>query len=191
MICADPNLASQDAYLSSLYSRLMRLSIEKERATLRLEQKRWLEKERNKCADPACLEKAYDTRSTKLLEQWQAHVPPAVLAELSKRSGIPPDELKDMLSDCNGNQLQMNFCAFRSFVEADLDMQQVLASCGATLPARQKEWEASRDRQCNKEADDEAEGGSMRPMIFSACQATATEARTSLLRGVKSCSTIR
>src|SRR5882672_11111195 len=82
MICADPQLASQDAYLSSLFSRLMRLSIEKERATLRLDQNLWLEKERNKCADAACLEKAYDTRSTKLLEQWQTHVPPGVLAEL-------------------------------------------------------------------------------------------------------------
>jgi uncharacterized protein YecT (DUF1311 family) len=122
-----------------------------------------------------------------------------VLAELSKRSGIAQDELKEILSDCNGNQLQMNFCAFRSFVEADLELQQVLArtmaslpeSCRASLPARQKEWEASRDRECNKEADDEAEGGSMRPMIFSACQATATEARTALLRGTKSCGAIR
>jgi uncharacterized protein YecT (DUF1311 family) len=93
----------------------------------------------------------------------------------------------------------MNMCSFRSFVEADLAMNLVVAqraealppSCRETLDATQAKWAESRDRKCNKEADDEAEGGSMRPMIFTSCQAVATEERTVQLKSVTSCTTIR
>jgi len=92
----------------------------------------------------------------------------------------------------------MNFCSFRTFVEADLAMGSVLAKklealslCHEMLQTSQANWEKNRYSKCKKEADGEAEGGSMRPMIFSACQAGATEQRTMQLRSIKSCDSIR
>lgn len=118
-----------------------------------------------------------------------------IVSELSRRSHIPQPELNELLSNCNRHQLSMNICAFRDFVAVDLEMQDVLADklatlpshCHATLQEHQAAWEARRDKTCNKDADTEAEGGSMRPMVYSDCRAVATKARISLLKKVSSC----
>ena len=202
IICKDSKLSAQDDNLSSMFSNVLRVSNRQERASLRLEQKQWLDNIRNKCATKMCILNAYMVQISNLQiqfqERWQSRISDVVLAELSSRSRIPQDEMRQLLSDCSGTQLQMNMCSFRGLVEADLDMRQVLArtmdslpdSCRASLQAKQKQWETSRDRQCKKEVE-VAAGGSRSEGIFSSCQGAATEHRTELLRSVKSCSTIR
>ena len=121
-----------------------------------------------------------------------------VIAELSRRSHISQPELNELLSDCTRHQLSMNICAFRDFIAADLEMQTVLSSklsmlpkrCHSTIEKRQARWEEARDLRCNKEADAEAEGGSMRPMIYSGCRTEATMARVALITKVPSCAKV-
>lgn len=122
-----------------------------------------------------------------------------VVSELSRRSHIPEAELNELLRDCNQHQLSMNICAARDFTAADLEFQNVLANklatlpnqCHSTLKKNQKKWAATRDRKCTKEADAEAEGGSMRPMIYSVCRTEATSARVALLMKVSACKRIQ
>ena len=122
----------------------------------------------------------------------------SVVAELSARSNISEPELRQLLSDCTHNQMSMNICMFYDFVKADLNlkitardkMAIVGPSCAATFDRRQAAWEAKRDRACNRSADREAKGGSMRPMAFSSCQAVATEARTKRLERIERCTDI-
>ena len=117
------------------------------------------------------------------------------VSELSRRSHISQPELNELLSNCNRHQLSMNICAFRDFVAVDLEMQDVLADklvtlpshCHATLQEHQAAWAMRRDKTCNKDADAEAEGGSIRPMVFSDCRTVATKARIALLKQVSSC----
>jgi len=113
----------------------------------------------------------------------------AVMQELSKRSLIPVPELRALLEDCSRTQLSMNICAFRDFVEVDLRLGAAIESrrrslsqeCRLELDQEQQAWEAERDHRCEIETRD-AEGGSMRPMLISACKVSATETRISVLK---------
>ena len=104
-----------------------------------------------------------------------------VVDELSERSQIPVSELISLLSDCDKTQLSMNICAYRDFIAADLQLEEQLAalpaSCAGSVHDQQSDWEQARDASCNQAADDEALGGSMRPMIFSFCRTQATAER--------------
>ena len=93
------------------------------------------------------------------------YAPPAeeVLTELSSRSKIPVSELKQSIADCNANQQAMNLCAFRDAVAADLMLKHAFA-----------EWEKSRDALCEKTAQHEWRGGSMKPAARADCVATET-----------------
>lgn len=123
----------------------------------------------------------------------------AVIEELSRRSHIPAAELTEILQDCERYQRNMNICAFYSFVEVDLELQKLVeerlpklpASCHAKFRKKQAEWEKRRDRKCSREADDEAEGGSMRPMIYSGCRTEATTSRIEYLQAVERCADVR
>ncbi len=108
-----------------------------------------------------------------------------VLAELSARSRIPVVELTQLLSNCEETQSSMNFCAFRDFVEKDMLLDATLSGlsgvCAHQARNEQSAWESSRDATCNKEADDAAEGGSMRPMVYSTCRTQVTAKRIDTL----------
>ncbi|MBK6981576.1 MAG: DUF1311 domain-containing protein [Betaproteobacteria bacterium] len=118
-----------------------------------------------------------------------------VLAELERRSGIPIAELQVILEDCHRTQMSANFCAFRDFIQADLRMRKAVEaklaslpeSCRPPLARLQARWEKSRDARCNRHADDQAAGGSMRPMVFSDCRATQTKRRIRALDAMKGC----
>lgn len=122
-----------------------------------------------------------------------------VILELQRRSNIPLEELSELLKDCQRTQLNMNICSFRNFIKEELEMKKVLEekleslpeSCRTKLIKQQIDWERSRDERCNKKADEEAEGGSMRPMIFTSCQAKATESHISKLRAMVGCSSLK
>ncbi|MBX3711923.1 MAG: DUF1311 domain-containing protein [Lysobacter sp.] len=116
------------------------------------------------------------------------------MEELSSRSRIPVSELRLLLSDCGRTQLSMNICAFRDFVESDLELDGALEvkrralpkACGIELGRAQMVWEAERDRECQEETLD-AEGGSMRPMLISACKARANKTRIASVKKVWAC----
>lgn len=116
-----------------------------------------------------------------------------IVKELSSRSRIPPKELQQLLNDCDRTQLSMNICAFGDFVASDLDLEAALKAkreslpgCRTQIDGAQAAWEAERDKACNEETEAE-EGGSMRPMLISACKTSATRARIALVTEMKSC----
>jgi len=121
-----------------------------------------------------------------------------VTSELQRRSNIPIKELNELLKDCQNTQLSMNICSFRNFIKTDLEIKKIRKeklkslpeSCRDKFLKQEDDWEQSRDELCNKEADEEAEGGSMRPMIFTSCQAVATEKRILKLKAVTGCSSL-
>ena len=117
-----------------------------------------------------------------------------IVAELSSRSRIPPAELQQLLSDCDRTQLSMNICAFRNFVASGLDLdaalkakRESLPQCRAQIDRAQASWEAEREKACDEETEPE-EGGSMRPMLISACKTEATQARIAFVKEMESCS---
>ncbi|WP_369938547.1 lysozyme inhibitor LprI family protein [Xanthomonas tesorieronis] len=87
----------------------------------------------------------------------------------------------------------MNICAFRNFVASDLDLEaavkakrESLPHCRAKIDSAQAAWEAELEKACNEETEAE-EGGSMRPMLISACKTSATRARIAFVKKMKSC----
>ncbi|NCT69700.1 MAG: DUF1311 domain-containing protein [Xanthomonadaceae bacterium] len=118
----------------------------------------------------------------------------AVMEELSARSRIPLSELQSLLGDCSRTQLSMNMCAFRTYVAADLELDAVLTAkresalpqCRAEMDRIHLVWEADRDRSCN-EATEAEEGGSVRPMLISACKTEATRARIAFVKELDLC----
>jgi uncharacterized protein YecT (DUF1311 family) len=117
-----------------------------------------------------------------------------IIVLLSSRSRIPVSELRILLSDCGRTQQSMNICAFRDFVESDLELDGAIEAkrrslpkaCRMELGRAQMVWEAERDRECQEETLD-AEGGSMRPMLISACKARANKARIASVKRLRAC----
>lgn len=97
--------------------------------------------------------------------------------------------------DCDyaGTQTQMNACAKRDYEISDKELNRVYGQLMRTLtPPKQKTlkkeqraWLKERDPKCRKEANDEAEGGSMWPMLFESCRETSTKARIKQLKQFK------
>jgi uncharacterized protein YecT (DUF1311 family) len=93
---------------------------------------------------------------------------------------------------CNpeGKQSQLNACAEDDFNNADRELNRVYKELMSkitsqkqdTLRKEQRVWLNERDPNCRKEANAEAEGGSMWPMIFNSCRATVTKARIQALQ---------
>ena len=93
---------------------------------------------------------------------------------------------------CNyaGTQAQMDVCAFRDFKIIDSELNHVYKKLMDSLtPEHQKKlreeqraWLKVRDRQCRKEANDAAEGGSMWPVMFNGCLENLTKVRIQQLR---------
>jgi uncharacterized protein YecT (DUF1311 family) len=101
-------------------------------------------------------------------------------------------------------QLEMNLCAGIEFERADAELNRVYRESIAgerqadreldrsydqrpsnetILREAQRAWVAFRDEQCTYEANGEARGGSMEPMVHGQCLARMTRERTAQLRG--------
>lgn len=109
-----------------------------------------------------------------------------VIKALSKRSQISVEEINGYLSDCDRTQLSMNICAFRDAIAAEFELDAVVAQRAETLTSPEardnlsiemEDWRQSIEEACHEQADAEAEGGSMRPMVYSGCITEATELR--------------
>lgn len=201
MICSDAKLSEYEERLNILFHKTIAVSNPHEQRKILDEQRLWLTGARNTCDSWLCLHGAYQARLNSLSqtfhERWIPKISSEVLIELSHRSATPVEELKELLSNCSHSQININYCSFRSFVEADLAMRSVLAGklealslCQTTLRAFQNKWEKYRDGKCNKEADDGTDNGFVRPMIFNTCQAETTEQHTALLKSLHSCEDI-
>lgn len=93
---------------------------------------------------------------------------------------------------CNevGLQQEMNACAESAFAAADKELNEAYRKLEASLNKTQqvalasdeKAWLNSLDTECRKAANDEAEGGSMWPMVFWQCKADTTKLRVETLR---------
>ncbi|ODT47495.1 lysozyme inhibitor LprI family protein [Devosia sp. 63-57] len=100
-----------------------------------------------------------------------------VLDELSARSHVPVGELEDILADCETTQMAMNLCAFYDFVEADMNLEKIVQDNAEGMSKTETKayldeiaaWRSEAEGECNAAADEEAEGGSMRPMVYSYC----------------------
>lgn len=103
-------------------------------------------------------------------------------------------------ADCGGNTLQMVQCANRSFDRADRELKLVWEEIAQALSDQDRRlndhreprleiartaheaWLAFRDAQCAVEADSEARGGTMYPLIYIGCRTEMTRARVQQLR---------
>jgi len=105
-------------------------------------------------------------------------------------SQSPAWSLGDDECDYAGNQSQMNACAVRDFETADRELNIIYKELMDSMPKskqkalqnEQRAWLKTRDPKCKVEANDEAEGGSMWPMLYQSCRANATQARIKILK---------
>ncbi|MEK6424912.1 MAG: lysozyme inhibitor LprI family protein [Burkholderia gladioli] len=103
--------------------------------------------------------------------------------ELAARSGLPASRIQALLQDCDANQTSMNFCAWRTQLVAERDLQQAVDRHIAAHPDRKRafeskiaRWKQARDASCDKSARQAWGDGSMLPMARATCAAAATTA---------------
>ncbi|MGQ0660725.1 lysozyme inhibitor LprI family protein [Sphingosinicella sp.] len=132
-----------------------------------------------------------------------------LLLALAFQVSTPALDAEAREHNCNDpqNQMDMNFCAQIDFERADLELNQVWRETmsGAqtadrarspgerrsdtrpgyemVLRAAQRAWITFRDQHCTWQGYQEARGGSMEPMSYSACRATVTRQRIEQLGG--------
>lgn len=117
-----------------------------------------------------------------------------ILTELSQRSGLPIDNLQDLLADCDADQQSMYFCTYSDQVVADLKLQHTLSLKQQQLPHCQTElldqvesWENKRDQSCAQSAAKEWGDGSMKPTAELICSVSATNHFNEQLKRIDSC----
>ncbi|MGS0892698.1 lysozyme inhibitor LprI family protein [Burkholderia stagnalis] len=108
--------------------------------------------------------------------------------EISARSGLPASEVSALLSNCDGSQTSMNFCAWRDQLVAERELQQVVNKQVAEQPERREaleariaKWKKARDSSCEQSARKEWGDGSMRPAAQAICATAATKKMTTRL----------
>lgn len=112
--------------------------------------------------------------------QTQSVADAEVLATLASRSGLPIDNLKMLLANCDASQQSMYFCAYRDLVREELSLDQVIAvskdaACKNNLQQDKLAWTSSRDVACKESAAEEFGGGSMGPTAQLTCMAAETQ----------------
>ena len=100
-----------------------------------------------------------------------------LLAATAARADIDCDNAK--------NQNELNTCAEDNYRAADKTMNELWAALDEAtrikLRPGQRAWIAARDVKCKATAD-EAEGGSMYPLLYFGCMTDQTRERTRWLR---------
>ncbi|MEM8640623.1 MAG: lysozyme inhibitor LprI family protein [Cyanobacteria bacterium P01_G01_bin.54] len=110
-----------------------------------------------------------------------------VLALLLPLRAVPMMADDDaLLVDCENPQTQMvmNICAQQDWDASDRRLKQTYQTLQTELPTEaarslttaQQQWLAFRDAECELESS-YAEGGSLQPLLYSACAATLTDQR--------------
>ena len=120
----------------------------------------------------------------------------AMLVEPGAMAATPPVDDPD----CGGNTMQMAQCANRIFEREDRELNQLWKEMTAALEREdrkaedhreprldiarkaQRAWVAYRDAQCAADADAEARGGTIYPLVYIGCRTEMTRARIQQLR---------
>jgi uncharacterized protein YecT (DUF1311 family) len=118
----------------------------------------------------------------------------SVINTLSQRSGLPTVDLQTMLSNCEANQQNMYFCAWRDLIQSDklffekLKLkQQQMPKCKALGESKAVAWQKSRARTCEKQATQDYGNGSMKPTAQLICMNSEAERMVKKLDGMKDC----
>nr|WP_085480749.1 lysozyme inhibitor LprI family protein [Paraburkholderia susongensis] len=117
---------------------------------------------------------------------------PDPVDEIAHRSGLPASEVSAALSNCDDNQTNMNFCAWRDQIVAEQKLERVVdatagssAACKSTLEKRIAAWRKRRDANCSKSAAREWGGGSMLPTAVAMCKTAETERMSKAIKSAK------
>ena len=115
-----------------------------------------------------------------------------VLAELSRRSALPPGKLKPLLANCDADQQSMYFCACRDVVAADLTLKLMVAekgrestACRSSLDTLVANFERSREPACAKSSAETFGGGSMEHTAQVICVAASTNSMVEQVRATE------
>lgn len=122
---------------------------------------------------------------------------PDIITELSRRSHLPVDEIKELLTHCNASditQLNLNLCADRNATIAQFKLKQTLfnkkfklPACKSMLDKKMTQWEDLRNKACEN-ATEVYSGGSIRPFIQTSCIANETTKMIKKLGDINNCS---
>jgi Lysozyme inhibitor LprI len=117
-----------------------------------------------------------------------------VLAELSRRSALPPAQLRPLLANCDADQQSRYFCAYRDVVAADLTLELVVAdklrelpACRMPLDRKLASFQRTRDEQCAKSAARDDGEGSMAPTARELCIAASINQLSKDVRHTTQC----
>ena len=204
MVCSDANLSELDSELNRVFKDMLSESFDRDRQQLLKEQHQWVTGTRDKCNqgnhDPVfCLFEAYRSRNAELANDYKEarteRMLESELPELSRRSGMTPEEIKETLNDCDSSQFNMNRCSYLYSTDFDITMDSVLENklkllppaCRDKLQTAQEKWKKDSNDDCSRQADDEAMGGSMRPLLANICMEANIKFRTAQLKSIKSC----
>jgi hypothetical protein len=126
------------------------------------------------------------------------HIDPEVLQEFIRRTALPEGEARAILASCDANQQNMNFCAYRDQVAAEMEFKQAVAAkekalpaCKVTIEARVVVMEKSRDASCECSTTQAWGDGSMKPAARATCAAAETLRMTREIRKIRRCPTRR
>lgn len=117
-----------------------------------------------------------------------------IVAALSNQSHVPEAELKTYLSDCDANQLSMNFCAYRDAVAANLTLKKAISkkklqlpACKSNLDKEIARWEKTLNRDCQVSAKKQYGDGSLKNTVQSMCITADTVKMTKKINRMKNC----
>jgi uncharacterized protein YecT (DUF1311 family) len=101
--------------------------------------------------------------------------------EISKRSGLPSKEVKELTSDCNNHHKtnqEVYFCAWHDFVVAERNAQIIIdkevdksPKRRARLEVKMKHWKEKSYKDCLRYAHKHYGGGAEEPMVAEMCKA--------------------
>jgi uncharacterized protein YecT (DUF1311 family) len=119
------------------------------------------------------------------------------LKEAAKRMQVTVPELNEIIERCDGNQHDMNMCAWYKFVKSDIELNGVYRELQSNLDGRdpkklvvaQKAWIIFRDKNCDFSTSD-VDQGSMWGMVSSYCKRDMTEDRIYQLKDLIACTSI-
>lgn len=118
-----------------------------------------------------------------------------VRSELSRRSQVPEDQLIELLSACDTDQLHLYFCSYREFVQADMTLMRLIAdrtrtasaSCAAQLDRTLGPWQQARNARCDASARKAFGNGTMVGTARVLCGTRETRAAIQRLQAREAC----
>ncbi|ARP53403.1 hypothetical protein ALFP_1516 [Alcaligenes faecalis] len=96
-----------------------------------------------------------------------------MLAEIANRSGIVVGDLQSALKACELNQRDINLCAFQRAIVAERLLDDAIETTEAKRNRDYIEWKEQLQSRCHADAEKEAGGGTLLPLLISECKELA------------------